>query len=142
MLSLSTSSWKFLKAFLVQHNIDFEKVHSLEYLIKLCSTVDGEFENLYEVAEKLASYAIDIRYPDEFYIPSIKEAEEAFKLATFAKDFVLKKLNITEDSLEWSSSGRRNLRKLKLERRQGRREKVTVQFLVDRSSLLLSKSGF
>lgn len=91
---------KFLKAFLVQHNIDFEKVHSLEYLIKLCSTVDGEFENLYEVAEKLASYAIDIRYPDEFYIPSIKEAEEAFKLATFAKDFVLKKLNITEDSLK------------------------------------------
>ena len=94
---------KFLKAFLVQHNIDFEKVHSLEYLIKLCSTVDGEFENLYEVAEKLASYAIDIRYPDEFYIPSIKEAEEAFKLATFAKDFVLKKLNITEDSLNSKS---------------------------------------
>jgi HEPN domain-containing protein len=91
---------KFLKAFLVENNIDFEKIHTLEYLIKLCSTVDSNFENLYEVAEKLASYAISIRYPDEFYIPSVKEAEEAFRLATSAKVFILKKLKIGEDDLK------------------------------------------
>ena len=43
---------KLLKAFLVENDINFGKVHSLEYLIKLCSTVDKEFEKLYEVARK------------------------------------------------------------------------------------------
>lgn len=91
---------KFLKAFLVYHKIDFERVHSLEYLIKLCSTVDTEFEILYEITKDLSDYAIEIRYPDEFYIPSIEEAKEAFNSATKVKDFIFKKLNIKDKDLK------------------------------------------
>ena len=83
---------KLLKAFLVENDINFGKVHSLEYLIKLCSTVDKEFEKLYEVARKLSDYAVDVRYPEEFYIPSVQEAKDAFKSATLAKNFILGKL--------------------------------------------------
>ncbi len=81
---------KFLKAFLVENEIEFGKVHSIEYLIKLCSTADKEFESLYEIAKDLTDYAVEVRYPDEFYIPSVEEAKEAYKSATFIKEFVLK----------------------------------------------------
>jgi len=87
---------KLLKAFLVYHKIGFQKVHTIEYLIKLCSTIDSEFESLYEKTKNLTDYAIDIRYPDEFYIPTIEEARNAFESATFVKEFIFKKLNITE----------------------------------------------
>jgi hypothetical protein len=46
--------------------------------------------------KNLTDYAIDIRYPDEFYIPTIEEARNAFESATFVKEFIFKKLNITE----------------------------------------------
>lgn len=90
---------KCLKAFLVFHNVEFEKVHSLEYLTKLCTNVDPEFENLYGVVKMLGDYAIEIRYPDEFYIPTVEEAKESFEKATIVKDFILKKLNIKEEEL-------------------------------------------
>lgn len=35
---------KALKAFLVHKNVDFEKVHSLEYLVKLCIEQDQSFK--------------------------------------------------------------------------------------------------
>jgi len=85
---------KLLKAFLVYHKIEFQKVHTIEYLIKLCSTINKEFESLYEKTKNLTDYAIDIRYPDDFYIPTIQEARNAFESATFVKEFILKKLNI------------------------------------------------
>jgi len=90
---------KLLKAFLVYHKIGFQKVHTIEYLIKLCSTIDSEFESLYEKTKNLTDYAIDIRYPDEFYIPTIEEARNAFESATFVKEFIFKKLNITEKDI-------------------------------------------
>jgi len=37
--------------------------------------------------------AVEIRYPDEFYIPSIAEAKECFSIASKDKDFLLKKIN-------------------------------------------------
>lgn len=55
---------KFLKSFLIFHSIEFEKVHSLEYLIKLCSNIDPNFESLYEITKKLNEYAVEVRYPD------------------------------------------------------------------------------
>lgn len=88
-----------LKAFLLNYNIEFGKTHSIEYLIKLCSKIDKEFEKLYEIIEGLTEYAIDVRYPDEFYIPSIEEAKEAFDTATKVKEFVLRKLKINEKDL-------------------------------------------
>ena len=91
---------KILKAFLVCHGVEFERVHTLEYLIKLCSTVDSEFESLYETTKNLTDYAIEVRYPDEFYMPSVEEAKQAYNSATAVKEFVFKKLNIKDDDLK------------------------------------------
>uniref|UniRef100_A0A7V5XH28 HEPN domain-containing protein n=1 Tax=Thermodesulfobacterium geofontis TaxID=1295609 RepID=A0A7V5XH28_9BACT len=91
---------KMLKAFLINHDIEFGRTHSIEYLIKLCSKVDKEFEKLYEITEGLTEYAVDVRYPEEFYIPSVEEAKEALNAATKVKEFVLRKLKIDEKDLK------------------------------------------
>ncbi|OGL39502.1 MAG: DNA-binding protein, partial [Candidatus Schekmanbacteria bacterium GWA2_38_11] len=59
---------KLFKAYLVLNKIDFGKTHDLEHLLKLCSELDSEFKDL-DVGN-LTNYAVEVRYPDEFYIPS------------------------------------------------------------------------
>ena len=87
---------KILKAYLISKNEDFKKVHNLEYLVKQCSDIDLEFKWLDEVAKKLADYAVEVRYPDDFYMPSVEEAREAFILAIRVKEFIAKKIELTE----------------------------------------------
>ncbi|MFN4132524.1 MAG: HEPN domain-containing protein [Caldimicrobium sp.] len=91
---------KLLKAFLVNAGIEFGRSHSLEYLIRLSSDVDKEFEMLYDLTANLTEYAVEVRYPDEFYIPTIEEAKQAFDAATKAKEFILKKLGIKEEDIK------------------------------------------
>lgn len=83
---------KLLKAYLVTKKIDFEKTHDLEFLLKLCATQDKDFENV--SVGNLTDYAVEVRYPDEFYIPSVEEARECFEIASKIKDFVLYKMGI------------------------------------------------
>jgi HEPN domain-containing protein len=82
---------KYLKAYLIYQKIDFGKTHNLEYLIKLCANHDKTFAAL--DVKNLSFYAVEIRYPDDFYIPAMKEATESFKIAQHVRDFVLGKIN-------------------------------------------------
>lgn len=91
---------KLLKAYLVNNRIEFGKTHSFEYLIKLCSNIDKEFEMFYEITASLTDYAVEVRYLDEFYITSIKETKEAFESVTKAKNFILQKLKINEKDIK------------------------------------------
>jgi HEPN domain-containing protein len=89
---------KLLKAYLVYKNVDFGKTHQLELLLELCSEQDTEFKKLY--IGNLSDYAVEIRYPETFYIPSLEEAKECFEIASKVKEFVLKKLEIKEEDLK------------------------------------------
>ncbi len=42
----------------------------------------------------LTDYAVELRYPDDFYMPDIEEAKEACRLAVIAKDFILNKIQM------------------------------------------------
>lgn len=88
---------KLLKAYLVSKNIDFEKTHDLEFLLELCRRQDQDFEKLN--IGNLRFYAVEIRYPDEFYIPSIDEAKECFEIASNIKSFIFQKLGIKDNDL-------------------------------------------
>ena len=84
---------KFLKSYLTFVDKKAGKIHDIATLLELCIEKDKDFGNLdVEGLEDLTFYAVDVRYPDFFYIPSRKEAEEALKLAESVKKFVLKKL--------------------------------------------------
>lgn len=81
---------KFLKAYLITQKVEFGKTHNLEYLRELCLGVDEDFKQI-EVGN-LTYYAVEVRYPDEFYTPTIKEARESVDLARKIKEFIIRKL--------------------------------------------------
>jgi HEPN domain-containing protein len=78
----------------IEKYLKFGKTHNIAELIELCKEIDEDFEKLYDIkAESLTPYAVEIRYPDEFYFPSLEEAKEAIKIAEEVKSFVIEKLN-------------------------------------------------
>ncbi len=84
---------KYLKGYLVFHKVDFRKTHDIAELIELCKKVSVEFEELYEIdADSLTIYAAEIRYPDDFYMPTPEETRECIDTAEKAVDFIKKKL--------------------------------------------------
>lgn len=82
---------KYLKAYLVFKDIEPEKTHKIERLVLTCMTLDATFSAL-KNADILTEYAVEFRYPDEFYIPDIEEAKEAYNLALKVKAFVLERI--------------------------------------------------
>jgi HEPN domain-containing protein len=82
---------KYLKAYLVSKGIEPEKTHKIEKLIQTCMSFDVTFLTLKDT-EILTEYAVEFRYPDDFYIPSIDETKEAYGLAIKVKEFVLGKI--------------------------------------------------
>lgn len=84
---------KYLKAYLTSIEQPFGKTHDIAELIELCKRYDAEFERLYELnAHRLTRYAVEVRYPDEFYIPSIEEAKNSIEIARKVKEFILEKI--------------------------------------------------
>ncbi|MCX7838134.1 MAG: HEPN domain-containing protein [Anaerolineae bacterium] len=81
---------KYLKAFLVSHEIDPPRTHNLIELLKLCSAKDGTFELLHPSLDLLNAYAVDIRYPGEFSTKD--EARDAVKAMKHVREFVRSKL--------------------------------------------------
>jgi HEPN domain-containing protein len=83
---------KYLKAFLVHHQIYFSKTHKIMELLELCTSVDSSFRDELQSADNLTDYAVEIRYPDIWLEPTIEDAKEAFKIALTVKEFVLERL--------------------------------------------------
>lgn len=84
---------KTLKGYLVYLNIPFKKTHSLAYLLDLINDKEKIPENIYEQSELLENYAIEIRYPDDWYEPSIEDVKEAFNNAESIIAFFKDKIN-------------------------------------------------
>jgi len=83
---------KYLKAYLSFIDKPFGKTHDIALLIELCIEDNKEFNSLYDMmANKLTRYAVEIRYPDDFYFPSIEEAKEAIEICEKVKQFVINK---------------------------------------------------
>lgn len=51
-------------------------------------------EKLYQNAEILESYAVEIRYPDNWYEPTMNEAVEGYNISLNFKEYILKRLII------------------------------------------------
>jgi len=72
---------KALKAFLVAHDVLFDKVHDLRVLVRTCRAIEPSFADLDEASRILTPYAVRFRYPAEPIDPSLDEANEALGLA-------------------------------------------------------------
>jgi HEPN domain-containing protein len=83
---------KYLKAFLTDHLIRFERTHVLTDLLGLCIPIDKNFVEIGGDLGSLEAYAVAIRYPGATV--SVEVAEDAFKSAKRVRAFVKKKLKI------------------------------------------------
>ncbi|MEW5947583.1 MAG: HEPN domain-containing protein [bacterium] len=84
---------KYLKAFLIFHEVDFPYTHKLEALILLCAKKDDDFADLEPEVERLTPFAAEFRYPGDTDEVSVEYAAEAIKTARKVKNFVLSKLS-------------------------------------------------
>lgn len=91
---------KFLKGYLAAHSREFGKTHNLEYLLQLCIALDRDFRVL--DTKNLTDYAVEVRYPDEFYTPTPEEARAAVRIAKSVRKFVQGKLKVKSKELKGS----------------------------------------
>lgn len=83
---------KYLKAFLIHHRIKPKRTHDISYLLGQCVEIDKDFSDI-DVKE-LSSFGVDIRYPDDFYMPNMGEVRFYYDLTKRIRSLVLTKLGI------------------------------------------------
>jgi HEPN domain-containing protein len=82
---------KFLKAFLVYHEVDFPRTHDVDFLLIECKKIDSKDFDI--DLGSLADFGVNIRYPDDFYIPDKEETILYRDIAHTIKKIVEKKIN-------------------------------------------------
>jgi len=86
---------KYLKAYLISEQKKFSRTHNIDLLLQLCIEIENSFVELEEII-KLTDYAVELRYPDDFYIPNLDEAKDAYEVAKKVKLFVIEKIGIDD----------------------------------------------
>lgn len=82
---------KYLKGYLVSHQIDFPYTHNISRLVELCSEQGLEGETLQD-AEELSPFAITARYPGEGEEVTEEEALRAIDIAARVREVVKESL--------------------------------------------------
>ena len=80
---------KYIKAFLVRHQIEFPKTHDIGRLRHLVARRDAILAERLERADVLTPYGVDMRYPEEFEVVSQKRVEQAVALTEWVKAEIL-----------------------------------------------------
>lgn len=83
---------KYLKAYLQEHQIEFERRHDLMPLLDLCASLEADFAAIKSDLQTLDRYAVIVRYPGITLDAEI--AESALDAAERVRNFIRKKLGI------------------------------------------------
>jgi HEPN domain-containing protein len=83
------SAEKYLKGFIFSHDIEPEKTHDLEELLKVCRQYNAEFSVLQSEALILKRYGVLPRYPNELDITK-EDMKTALSYAKSIQDFIVK----------------------------------------------------
>ena len=81
---------KYLKAFLIFNEVEFPRTHNIEYLLEQSAKIDTDFSGI--DIDELSDFGVNIRYPDDFYVPEIDEVRFYYNLANRIKFLVLEKI--------------------------------------------------
>jgi HEPN domain-containing protein len=82
---------KYLKMFLVRHMIKPPRTHDVGLIVTECAKIDPSFAELADCAY-LTDYAVEARYPDDFFVPAREDMVKADADARRVRDFVLSRL--------------------------------------------------
>jgi HEPN domain-containing protein len=89
---------KFIKAFLVRHQIEFSKTHNIGVLSQLVARVDPDLAKRLSAADALTPYGVEFRYPGDLPVLSRTDAEKALRLANETRDHILASLQSYVDA--------------------------------------------
>jgi len=93
---------KFLKAYLVRHQVEFRKTHDLDELLNLTDSIDPSLRDEIGSCVWLTPYGVEFRYPGEYPVVDHRRAENVYKESQGVKEAVMKKLK------DYLSKGRPN----------------------------------
>lgn len=82
---------KFLKAFLVRHQIPFRKTHDIQQLLQLASRADLSIKEELASAAMLTAFGVQFRYPGE-EIADVETAKQAFQQAKIVQSSIVRRL--------------------------------------------------
>jgi HEPN domain-containing protein len=68
---------KSLKGLLTIHQVEFTKTHNLLLLLDLCLPFIPDLDDYREQFAEMTVYAVETRYPGDFFMPSQEEAKLA-----------------------------------------------------------------
>ena len=72
---------------MVYHDVDFPRTHDLDFLLLECQKINKDaFQDIN--LKSLSEFGVTVRYPDDFYIPTVSEADEYHQLAKEIKEIV------------------------------------------------------
>jgi HEPN domain-containing protein len=81
---------KYLKAFLVRHQIPFPKTHVIQQLLKLAARADSTLESALASSAMLTPFGTEFRYPGE--VIDLETAKQAVCEAKRVRETILKSL--------------------------------------------------
>ena len=82
---------KFFKAYLVYIDKEFGRIHDVDFLLSECMSSDITGFDKIDL-KNLNDYAVSVRYPDDFMIPSLTESLENIEIALMVKQIVEEKI--------------------------------------------------
>lgn len=83
---------RFIKAFLVRHQIEFPKTHDIALLRQLVARINPQLSEKLVRADALTLYGVEFPYPEDFLSVSRDEAEKTLRLAEQIRDLVIASL--------------------------------------------------
>ena len=83
---------KFIKAFLVRHQVEFPKSHDVALLRQLVARVDSKLAEKLATADALTPYGVEFRYPGDLPSVSRDEGETALRLAQETRALIMESL--------------------------------------------------
>ena len=72
---------KMIKAKLIFYGVNPPRIHGLAALLDILSDYETVDENLYDRASTLEEYAVGVRYPGQYGMPTVADAKDAYNVA-------------------------------------------------------------
>jgi len=89
------SAEKYLKAYIIAHQLTFRKVHDLSMLLNIIVEKDMAFEQVRDDCEFLATFYVETRYPVSWPTQfSQEETEKCYDSAKRIRSFVRERLQL------------------------------------------------
>lgn len=81
---------KLLKAFLIYNGKDIARTHNIEFLLSECGLIDDDFLGIDPM--NLTDFAVELRYPGDYYEPGENEVRQYYALALQVKEMISGKI--------------------------------------------------